>query len=73
MVAVVKADVESGKYSSASEAIRQTLWGWKLRRKVEELRRLVREGIDNCPSVDAELLFSRLRAKYQVMPIRQDF
>ncbi len=69
MIAVLRAAVDSGEYSSTSEVIRDALRAWKLKRKVEtleleELRRLVQEGIDSGPSIDAELVFSRLRAKY---------
>jgi antitoxin ParD1/3/4 len=72
MVAILRAAVDSGEYSSASEVIREALRGWKLKRKVEaleldELRRLVKEGIESGPSIDAELVFSRLRAKYAAM------
>lgn len=77
MVAVVRAAVESGEYSSASEVIREALRGWKLKRKVEaleldELRRPIKEGIEIGPSVDAELVFSRLRAKYAAMPNQEE-
>jgi len=73
MIAVLRAAVESGEYSSASEVIREALRAWKLKRKVEtleldELRRIVQEGIDSGPGIDAELVFSRLRAKYAAMP-----
>jgi len=72
MVSIVRAAVESGEYSSTSEVIREALRGWKLKRKVEqleldELRRLVHEGIASGPGIDAELVFSRLRAKYSEM------
>jgi len=77
MVALVCAAVESGEYSSASEVIREALRAWKLKRKVEalefsELQRLVQEGISSSPSVDAELVFSRLREKYAAMPNQQE-
>lgn len=69
MIAVLRAAVESGEYASTSEIIREALRGWKIKRKVEtleidELRRLVQEGIESGPSIDGELLFSRLRTKY---------
>jgi len=69
MIAILRAAVESGEYASTSEVIREALRGWKIKRKVEtleldELRRLVQEGIESGPSVDGELLFSRLRQKY---------
>lgn len=69
MISVLRDAVESGEYASASEVIREALRGWKIKRKVEaleldELRRLAQEGIDSGPSIDAELVFSRLRSKY---------
>ena len=35
---------------------------------LEELRRLINEGVESGPGIDAELTFSRLRAKYNAMP-----
>ena len=72
MVATLRAAVESGDYASSSEVIREALRDWKLKRKVEsleieELRRLVQEGIDSGPGIDGELVFSRLRNKYSQM------
>ena len=69
MVADLKAAVDRGEYATTSEAIREALRDWRLKRKVEELdvedlRRLVQEGIESGPSVDAETVFARLRAKY---------
>ncbi len=70
MVALLRDAVESGEYSSASEVVREALRAWKFRRKVEsletdELRQLVQEGVESGPGVDADLVFARLRAKYQ--------
>lgn len=72
MVALVRDAVESGEYASASEVIREALRAWKFRRKVEaleidELRELIREGAESGPGTDADLLFARLRAKYEKM------
>lgn len=69
MVAILRAAVDSGEYSSASEVIREALRAWKLRKQVEtmeleELRRLVQEGIESGPGIDAEAVFSRLREKF---------
>ena len=69
MVADVKAAVAQGEYATTSEVIRDALRDWRLKRKVEaldieDLRRLVQEGISSGPSVDAETVFARLRAKY---------
>jgi antitoxin ParD1/3/4 len=69
MVADLKAAVDRGEYATTSEVVREALRDWRLKRKVEELdvedlRRLVQEGIDSGPSVDAESVFAKLRAKY---------
>ena len=70
MITALRKAVESGEYASSSEVIREALRDWKLKRKVEsleidELRRLVQEGIDSGPGIDGELVFSRLREKYR--------
>jgi len=72
MVTNLRTAVKSGEYASSSEVIREALRDWKLKRKVEsleidELRRLVQEGIDSGPSIDGQLVFSRLRKKYSEM------
>ncbi len=69
MAAELRAAVEQGEYGSVSEVVRDALRDWRLRRKVEaieieELRRLVREGIDSGPGLDAENVFARLRARF---------
>lgn len=69
LVAEVRAAVEKGEYSTTSEVIRDALRDWRLKRKIEELdvqdlKRLVQEGIDSGPSIDAASVFARLRAKY---------
>ncbi|PZV40095.1 hypothetical protein B5V02_08380 [Mesorhizobium kowhaii] len=61
--------VAAGEYASASEVIRDALRQWKDRRElhgytVEELRKLVQEGIDSGPALDGPPLMERLRAKY---------
>lgn len=77
MVAVLRAAVESGEYSSASEVIREALRGWKVKRKVEEmeveeLRRLWNEGIESGPSITADSVFARLKGKYAAMQKQDD-
>ena len=69
MVAEVRAAVEGGDYGSVSEVVRDALRAWRLRRKIEtleteELRRLVREGIDSGPGLEAGAVFARLRARF---------
>jgi antitoxin ParD1/3/4 len=72
MVSLLRQAVDSGEYASASEVIRDALRDWKLKRRVaalevEELRVLVREGMASGPSLDADEVFDRLRAKYAAM------
>lgn len=69
MVAEVRAAVEGGDYGSVSEVVRDALRDWRLRRKIEslekdELRRLVQEGIDSGPGLDAAEVFARLHARF---------
>jgi antitoxin ParD1/3/4 len=72
MLGDVRSAVDSGEYASTSEVICDALRDWKLKRKVAELeigelRRLIQEGIDSGPGIDAELIFAQLRAKYAGM------
>lgn len=72
MIGAVKAAVASGEYATTSEVIRDALRDWKLKRRLEEmetdeLRRLIREGIESGPSVDASAAGARLRKKYAAM------
>lgn len=74
MVAEVRAAVEVGDYGSVSEVVRDALRDWRLRRKLEsleteELRRLVQEGIESEPSLDADKVFARLRARFGRPPV----
>jgi antitoxin ParD1/3/4 len=72
MVNDLRSAVASGEYASASEVVRDALRDWKRKRQaagieIEETRRLVREGIDSGPGIDADRVFARLRAKYTGM------
>ncbi len=69
MASILRAAVESGEYASTSEVVREALRAWKLTRAVEaleleELRKLVREGMESGAGLDAAPVFKRLRAKY---------
>jgi antitoxin ParD1/3/4 len=69
MAAELRSAVEGGDYGSVSEAIRDALRDWRMRRKIEaleieELRRLVQDGIDSGPGVEAGPVFARLWARY---------
>jgi antitoxin ParD1/3/4 len=73
MVAEVRAAVEGGDYGSVSEVVRDPLRDWRLRRKIEtleteELRRMVQEGIDSGPGLDAVEVFAQLRARFRQPP-----
>jgi antitoxin ParD1/3/4 len=72
MINDVRNAVASGEYASASEVIRDALRAWRHKREtasidLEEMRRLIQEGIDSGPSIDADHIFARLRAKYAGM------
>ncbi len=54
MTAMLKEVVKAGEYASTSEVVREALRDWKERRdllgySVEELRVLLREGLDSGP------------------------
>jgi antitoxin ParD1/3/4 len=68
-LSAVRDAVGSGEYASTSEVIRDALRDWRLKRRVahmelDEMRRLVQEGAESGPGIDADLVFARLRAKY---------
>ena len=68
LAAEIDQAVASGEYGNASEVVREALREWKERRdlfgySIEELRRLVQEGIDSGPSIDAEVLFADLKKR----------
>lgn len=72
MVSEVRSAVSSGEYASASEVVREALRDWRRKRQaagaeIEEIRRLVQEGVDSGPGRNADQVFARLRAKYTRM------
>jgi len=73
MVAEVRAAVAGGDYASVSEAVSDALRDWSIRRRVEkletpELTRLVLEGIESGPGLDADEVFAELRAQFGKPP-----
>ncbi|TPI39407.1 type II toxin-antitoxin system ParD family antitoxin [Mesorhizobium sp. B3-1-9] len=78
LAAAVDDVVAAGEYASASEVIRDALRQWKERRdllgySVEELRKLVQEGIDSGPALDGPSVIERARAKYRKMAEAKGF
>lgn len=56
LAADVRAAVAGGDYGSVSDVVREALSDWRVRRRIEtleteELRRLVREGIESGPGL----------------------
>ncbi len=70
----IKKQIESGRYSSASEVIRDALRRLEEQEELREaqiknLREKVQDGINSGPGIPAEDVFSRLEAKYtKLMP-----
>ncbi len=72
MISGIKSAVESGEYATTSEVVRDAMRDWKHKRQrasleIDELRRMVNEGVASGPSIDAGTVFARLRAKYGAM------
>ncbi len=70
MIESIKDAVDSGDYATTSEVIRDAVREWHYKRALsvyglEELRRMVQEGIESGPSVAAADVFARIKAKYQ--------
>jgi antitoxin ParD1/3/4 len=69
---LIRDAVASGDYASADEVVRDALRDWTLKRRIAQtdladMRRIVQEGIESGPGIDADLVFARLRAKYAAM------
>lgn len=61
--------MERDDCGSANATALKALRDWRLRRKIdtpetEELRRLVQEGIDSGPGLDADVVLARLRTRF---------
>jgi antitoxin ParD1/3/4 len=72
----IRAQIETGRYASASEVIRDSLRLLENRERlrqieIEEYREKVKEGITSGQGIAADDVFDRLEAKYQTMLINQ--
>ena len=68
----IRKQVESGRYASASEIVRDALRLLEEREQMreiefEEYRQKIRDGIESGEGLPAEEVFARLEAKYQSM------
>ena len=68
----IREKVDSGRYHSSSEVVREALRLLEERERlrelrIEELRREIQKGIDSGEPVDGEAVFDRLLAKYGAM------
>jgi antitoxin ParD1/3/4 len=68
----IKAQIQQGRYASASEVIRDGLRTLEEREqframKLEALRAAIQKGADSGPGIPAEDVFDRLEGKYQAM------
>jgi antitoxin ParD1/3/4 len=68
----IRQQIDSGRYTSASEVVREALRGLEGRERlreieIEEYRAKIRESIESPKQQPAEAVFSRLEAKYQAM------
>jgi antitoxin ParD1/3/4 len=65
---IVREQVESGRYGSSGEVVRDALLLLERRERertarLEELRQEIQKGIDSGPPIPAEEVFARLRAR----------
>jgi antitoxin ParD1/3/4 len=68
----IRAQIEAGRYASASEVIRDSLRLLENRERlrqieIEEYREKVKEGMTSGQGIAADAVFDRLEAKYQTM------
>lgn len=66
----IKKQLERGRYSSASEVVREALRLLEEREEqreiqLEKLRDQLQAGVDSGPGIPAEKVFARLEAKYR--------
>ncbi len=72
---LIKDKIESGRYSSASEVVREALRLFEeyeeLRAvRLEKLRAQIREGKESGPGIPAETVLGQLEAKYSALENR---
>lgn len=72
----IKAQIEAGRYASASEVIRDSLRLLENRERLrqielEEYRAKIKEGLECKEVIPAEEVFSELKTKYQKMILEQ--
>ena len=72
----IRAQIETGRYASASEVIRDSLRLLENRERlrqieIEEYREKVKEGMTSGQGIAADDVFDRLETKYQTMLINQ--
>lgn len=72
----IREQIETGRYASASEVIRDSLRLLEDRERlrqieIEEYREKVKEGMTSGQGIVADDVFDRLEAKYQTMLINQ--
>jgi antitoxin ParD1/3/4 len=68
----IRAQIEAGRYASASEVIRDSLRLLENRERlrqieIEEYREKIKEGMTSGQGIAADDVFDRLEAKYQTM------
>lgn len=68
MAATLRETVDGGQYASTSEIIREAVRDWTRardadRRELDELRTLIRNGMESGPSIPADQVFAELREK----------
>jgi len=78
MAGFVRSAVDAGEYASASEAIRDAVREWKERRDllgytVDDLRKLVQEGIDSGPSSRPTVADVKAEARRRFEASRRDY
>lgn len=75
--ALIKEKVASGRYSTASEVVRDALRALELRdktnaEKLAELRAEIQKGIDSGPGIPADKVFAELRALIEKKKAERD-